>query len=339
MEQKSNVVITDQSEETKQQTSSRAGLDPSPTFCLGDYGNNKGDKIIVVPRTDNIDDKMSTITDHYNDKIVDFSILQDNPCWVEPETFNDRNNTNLSPQIMQQKTKLATVKNINILQALQEEFEMFSKPGKTCVTMMQRFDNEEKASTYFAFEHKKLLLDQLHKRNLLKVQKLISNINAKDSTEDHCGLTDYARNGCDFDDSRVNKEDVYDGDNSSIASSSSSAFYAFFDDVSFLTNEQSVRGNDDTVEFDFDLDTFDDMTLFTDNIENKSSDDIHVMVCSLDGLSQDHHNEEEQGSVDGFVIVGENIISKEAKKQILHDFVVGFSIEEGFSPNDELRLA
>lgn len=243
--------------------------------------------------------------------------------------------------MIQPKSKLATV---DKLQALLE-LEISSKPDKIFVATMQRFDQEEETSTSFAFEHKQQFLDQLHKRNLLKVQKLISDINAKDDTEDHYGITDYDRNGCDFDDIRVKKEDVYSGDNSSIASSSSSAVYAFFDDVSFLTNEQSVCSNDDTVEFDFDRDNFDDMTLFTDDIENKSSDDTLVMVSSSDGLSQDHqnkeeqHNKEEQDSVDGFVIVGENNISNETKKQILHDFIVEFSIEEGFSPTDQLRLA
>ena len=249
--------------------------------------------------------------------MVRFSMMNDN------ESGTDQDDADLSPQMIKTTTDLSTNKNNDIPSDLQEEIELFPKPDNTSSMIEKRDEKDEK--THFVFEDLNLFLEQVnevHRSRENEAEGFIFGIDVKDCTEDHDVASE-----CPSD----------EDDNSSISSSSSSAVFEFFDDVSILTDEDSIDASDDE-----DSDELSDilMSLSTGGIRTQVGKDVHAMVFSLTqgGLFENHHVKEKQYSLEDLAISEEMNVCKALKDHISHDSLVGF-YEDGFSPMDELRLA
>ena len=129
-----------------------------------------------------------------------------------------------------------------------------------------------------------------------------------------------------------------DDDNSTIVSSSSSAVFELFDDVSMLTNEDSILDDDIVDGFDIELQTFDDISLLTDG--TGEGNDAPAMIYSFEqfGFLESHLLKEQRDDIEDSFITSERIIYTGLKDHNVLDFLSGVNYEEGFSPSDELRL-
>jgi len=307
-----------------------------PNFV--DYHDKEDNSIIIIAWTQDKNDNKKIIINNDEDNMVRFSAINDDPWWKEQEPHDDHDDADMSPQMIRTTTDLAISKNVDIPSNLQGEFELFPKPDEIDVAIERRDEKEETNC-----------LDQIDKARAsreAKAKLLVSDIDAKDNTEDHYPPSDCAHKGCHFDDSQVdNEEDDDDGDNSSIASSSSSAVFEFFDDVSMLTDMDSIGDEDDkdndNDDFHINMHSFEDIPLLTEDIGKRRGKEGYTIVYSLGqgDFFEDHHYKEEEDSMEDFIIEGEKNICKALKDHILLDFLVGFCYEEGFSPKDQLRLA
>jgi len=142
--------------------------------------------------------------------------------------------------------------------------------------------------------------------------------------------------------------------NNSILSSSSGTIYELFEDLSFLTDEDSLDGinskdNGDGIAKDENSANlfgeklfFEDMSILTEDIlkGSRRGNNTHVMVCSLsqEELFLDGISEEEKYSVKDFILTEEKNVYNKCKSHIPLDFSNGLHNEEGFSPEDELRF-
>ena len=120
-------------------------------------------------------------------------------------------------------------------------------------------------------------------------------------------------------------------DESSIASSSSSAVFEFFEDVSMLTTEEDSNC-DEYVEYD------NDMSLSCEGNEQSEGKDVHIMVCTMTQqfLTENKSNEEKPDFMGDFIKRRDNNTRED---HIVLDFLVQSCYDDGFSPSDELRLS
>lgn len=286
--------------------------------------------------------------DNKKDNMMRFSEIIDNPCWREREP-NDVQNGDWSPQLVKNTADFRTNRSIDSLSNLQGDFDFF--PELKMTVDVNEECNENENSNLFLFENVEAVLEQTDKA---KASKANNATFFKNSITDSNASIDCNKGKCNLHGKHFyNEIEDNNGYNSSIASSSSSAIYELFDDVSILTNEDSLndfydKDNADgkganTGNFLINLRTFEDMSLLTDDILKGKGQgkNTHAMVCSLskDDLFQNHYKEEEKNSFEEYILQeGKNICNEFNDRNPLNSYN-GFRYEEGFSPDDELRLA
>mmetsp|Transcript_29798 Transcript_29798/g.63801 ORF Transcript_29798/g.63801 Transcript_29798/m.63801 type:complete len:431 (+) Transcript_29798:250-1542(+) len=281
--------------------------------------------------------------------MVHFSRINDNPWWKEQERCKDHDGGELSPQMIKTTMDLAMSKNNDIPSNHREGFDLVPKPDKNLVPEEGREEKEEK--NFFLFDGMDLFQEEMkmvHALREAETKKLVSGEDTKLTAEDNTNPGDYTNIVRHFDGSKietVDSEEINaDGDDfSTIASSSSPAYFELFEDVSILTNEDSIDdfddGDDDCDgDLRFNLDNPEDISLSSEGAVHSEGKDFYIIVYSLTQIKLGR-GAEEHDNTKHYVVEEDNKVSDALNDNILLDFLVGICCDDGFSPEDELRLA
>ena len=270
----------------------------------------------------------------------------DNPWWKEQEPNDDQNETDFSTQFINNTTDFQMSKCTNIASKFQGLFKSFPTPDKTLDSKLESDENE--ALNLFSFQNIESVLKQMNEAQVSVEDEPIfcnkSNGDCNTSSDRSMDECHCDRNSC---------HEIEDNDSNSIVSSSSSAIYELFDDLSILTNEDSLGDidiNDDADEIVeeensllSDQLTFEDMSILAEDIwkgEGRENN-THAMSCSLseEELFLANVTDEEKTSLDDSILKKQKNNYNKVKDQTHPDFSNGLHYEKGFSPKDELRLA
>lgn len=231
-----------------------------------------------------------------------------NPWWKEQKPNNEQNETDFPPPSINKATEFPTSKCKNIASKFQGLFESFPKPDNSLDENEEINENEEQ--NLFLFENIESVLKQINEAQASEEGEPIF---CDKSTGDHTPPSDRSVDGrhlCE----RSSYHVTENNDGNSIVSSSSSAIYELFDDLSILTNEDSLG----------DIDIKDNGS---DIVKRENSRNILANVT-----------EEEKYFLEHFILKKENVYNK-FMDHIAPDFSNEIHYQEGFSPKDELRLA
>lgn len=296
------------------------------------FNNNNNDNIITSTdiHKENIDTNNYNNSNSNSNSMVNYSTINNNNPWTE-QGPHDHDGGRLSPQMVKTVIDLSMKKNDATLSNLWGGIEF--PPDKPRDAAGRRKEKGEQPSCCFDDDHASEMakLDALMEE---KVNKLVSGIDTdNDSEEDqYCPPSD-DNDGRHCDSGNVDdvNEEEYDDDDesSSIASSSSDDIFEFFDDMSMLTNEDSIEDDDGDYII---LEIFE----VTEDTKDEELQDVRVSVFSLvqGDLVQDHRHEQEQeqDAMDDYIEGDKVKLSEALKDSVLLDFLVGFC------SNDELRL-
>mmetsp|Transcript_15780 Transcript_15780/g.36535 ORF Transcript_15780/g.36535 Transcript_15780/m.36535 type:complete len:420 (-) Transcript_15780:1445-2704(-) len=331
VEEQTNAAIIAQNTVRKQKGSKLHSFYSYRKFHFADNDCNEDNKFIVITSTQNKNGSKK-------DSMARFSKIIDG-WWKEQEHNDDQNEADLSPQWIKNTTDFPMNKFIDCASSFQKEFELFPKPNVTLDESKARNESQELSS--FLFENVEAVQKQMDDA---RVSKEDTSIFCKKSIKDFDAPSDRTMN-------------IYhqynDGDNSSVASSSSNTMYEFFEDMSILTNEdflgtvedKDIAGSRDASSGNLliNLHTFEDTRILTDDVSkgNRRGNNAQNMKSRLsqNQLSQDHNKQIEKCSFDEFILEEEGNMSNEFNDRNTREFYNGFRYEEGFSPMDELRLA
>ncbi len=227
--------------------------------------------------------------------------------WQGQEEKNDQEDVDLSPQMMKTTTDLATSKgDYKIAFDLKDGFDLCPKPGHSLGTFEGNQANEEE-NVWFSFEDAHAFRETMD-IGKMKCYSVGDTLDTKTSTEEQNTTIDSG-------------DDV-----STIVSSSSSAVYELFDDISILTNEDFLFENIDVDGLNVDVRIFEDILLLIDDIEEREdvSGTVHYSK-SFGYFEETNRYQQLRDSMSN----GHNQF----------DFFSGVNFADGFTPSDELRMA
>lgn len=292
------------------------GLKPATIFdpkahniCIhhkSHMNNIINDTSITTAAIPNTDDTTTTILlKNARTKMVRFPTKYRSD-WQKYDEKKDQENVDLSPQMIKTTTDLATTKaDFKIAFDSRNGFDLCPKPGHI-LGAFERNNTIEVDKPWFSFEETNALPQKMN-IDKMKCHSVAVTLDTKTSTEEQSITSDGS-------------------DDSTIVSSSSSAVYELFDDVSVLTNEDFLFENSDVDGFNVNVLIFEDILLLTGDIEEGG--DVSDMVHDskhFESFEETHHCKQQKDSMSN----GHNQF----------DFFSGVNFEEGFTPSDELRMA